>query len=126
MIPEITGVAEHTAESRDIIKPDMCPACGSPSREDSVFVYCTNDYCAPKIIAGLEHFAMKDAMDIEGFSEKTAELLLNELNIKSPVDLYYVKYEDLIKLEGFQDKKARNLINSIEKSKNPPCYFILQ
>ncbi|MGI6701501.1 MAG: NAD-dependent DNA ligase LigA [Christensenellales bacterium] len=118
VIPEITGVAEHTAESRDIIKPDMCPACGSPSREDSVFVYCTNDYCAPKIIAGLEHFAMKDAMDIEGFSEKTAELLLNELNIKSPVDLYYVKYEDLIKLEGFQDKKARNLINSIEKSKN--------
>jgi len=119
VIPEITGVAEHTPESRDIEKPKICPACNKEAYEDSVFVYCSNKIdCAPQIVAKLEHFAMKDAMDIEGFSEKTAELFYNELGVKSPVDLYRLKYEDLADLEGFKDKKIDNLLKSIEKSKD--------
>lgn len=57
-------------------------------------------------------------MDIDGFSEKTAELLLNELNVREFSDLYKLKKEDLMTLDGFGELKAQNLINAIEKSKD--------
>lgn len=119
VIPEIMGVAEHYEDSRDIEKPVTCPACGSDIIEEGSFLYCTNKVnCAPQIVAKLEHFASKDAMDIEGLSEKTAELLYNELKVKKPSDLYKIKYEDMVDLPSFKDKKIYNLLESIEKSKN--------
>lgn len=57
-------------------------------------------------------------MNIEGLSEKTAEKLFEELNLKDIADIYEIKYEDLIKLEGFKDKRAKNLLNAIENSKD--------
>ena len=99
--------------------PRYCPACGAPVRKDGVFYYCTNTVnCAPQIVAALDHFADKQCMDIEGFSEKTAEQLYNELHVSSPVDLYSLKEEDLLELDGFKEKKARNLLDSVERSKH--------
>lgn len=119
VIPEILGIAEHTSESRDIEKPTVCPYCGAPVEERGVFLYCTNtENCAPQIVQRLTHFAEKGAMDIDGFSEKTAELLLNELNVREFSDLYKLKKEDLMTLDGFGELKAHNLINAIEKSKD--------
>lgn len=119
VIPEIMGIAEHYDNSYDIVKPDKCPACGYDVVEDRAFIYCTNKInCAPQIVAKLEHFASKDAMDIDGFSEKTAEQLYNECNVKSAAHLYDLNYFDLIQLDGFKDKKVENLLGSIEKSKN--------
>ncbi len=119
VIPEILGIASHTSESREIEKPEICPYCGAPVEEKGVFLYCTNnETCAPQIVQKLTHFAEKGAMDIEGFSDKTAELLLNELKVKDFSDIYKLRKEDLTGLEGFGDLKAGNLIASIEKSKN--------
>lgn len=119
VIPEIMGVYEHTAESADILPPDKCPACGAPVRKEGAFYYCTNTVnCAPQIVATLDHFADKQCMDIEGFSEKTAEQLYNELHISSPVGLYSLTEADLLELDGFKEKKARNLLDSIERSKH--------
>lgn len=56
-------------------------------------------------------------MNIEGFSEKTAEQLFEKLDIKSIADLYRLKKEELLTLEKFGEKKAQNLLNAIEKSK---------
>lgn len=119
VIPEILGIASHTSESREIEKPKICPYCGAPVEEKGVFLYCTNnETCAPQIVRKLTHFAEKGAMDIEGFSDKTAELLLNELKVREFSDIYKLRKEDLTGLEGFGDLKAGNLIASIEKSKN--------
>jgi len=66
-------------------------------------------------------------MNIEGFSEKTAELLFDNINIKSISDLYRIKKEQLLTLPKFGDKKADNLINAIEKVKlfiSVFCIFI--
>ena len=118
VIPEITGLAMHTEDSKEITKPIVCPACGAPVKEEGVFLYCTNEEkCAPAIVASLDHFAQKSAMDIDGFSEKTAELLYNEYRIKYPYELYNLNFEQLMSLEGFKEKKANNLLSSIEKSK---------
>ncbi|MBR1748065.1 MAG: NAD-dependent DNA ligase LigA, partial [Clostridia bacterium] len=118
VIPEITGLAEAYDYSEEIKKPVVCPACGSPIEERGAFLYCSNaEHCAPAIVSALDHFASRPCMDVDGFSEKTAELLYNELGVKYPYQLYDLKKEDLLKLDGFKDKKADNLIKSLEKSK---------
>ncbi|MGN1042500.1 MAG: NAD-dependent DNA ligase LigA, partial [Christensenellales bacterium] len=119
VIPEITGVAEKGADSKEIQKPVVCPACGAKVRESGAFLYCTDpDHCAPTIVSFLDHFASKPCMNIDGFSEKTAELLYNELGIKFPYQLYDLTKDQLLKLDGFKEKKAENLLLSIEKSKD--------
>ncbi len=117
VIPEITGVAIENPNAKAVEKPTVCPACGAPVKEVGAFLFCTGDYCAPQIVSYLDHFASKDAMDIDGFSEKTAELLYNEKHFETPVDLMNLKAEDLFGLPGFADKKISNLLASIQKSK---------
>lgn len=118
VIPEIMGVAETYAESKEIERPVYCPACGAPVLEENVFLYCSNkENCAPCIVSKLAHYASKPCMDIEGFSDKTAEQLFNDLNVKTAADLYRLTKDRLLTLDGFKEKKADNLIQSIEKSK---------
>ena len=117
VIPEITGVAEEVSGARDVEKPSVCPACGAPVKEEGAFLYCTGEHCAPQIVSYLDHFASKDAMDIEGFSEKTAEQFYNELHMTSPVQLMSLKKEDIADLDRFGDKKAENLIAAVNAAK---------
>lgn len=118
VIPEITGVAEEVKGAKEVEKPTVCPACGAPVREEGAFIYCTGEHCAPQIVAALDHFASKDAMDIDGFSEKTAEQFYNELHLTSPVQLMQLRKEDIAGLDRFGDKKAENLVSAIAAAKN--------
>ena len=118
VIPEIMGVAEEAPDAKEVEKPTVCPACGAPVREEGAFLYCTGEHCAPQIVSCLDHFASKDAMDIDGFSEKTAEQFYNELHMTSPVGLMRLKKEDVVGLERFGDKKADNLIAAIAAAKD--------
>ncbi len=118
VIPEITGVAEYPENAIEIVPPKTCPHCGGDIVQDGVFLYCSNaEECAPRIISSLIHFGEKDAFDIEGFFEKTAEQLYNEFNVDSFDKLFTLTFDDIMKLEGFKDKKASNLLFEIEKSK---------
>lgn len=119
VIPEIMGVMETEDETQPIEKPTHCPACGSELIQDGVHMFCPNSLsCKPQLVSRMVHFASRDAMDIEGFSEKTAEKLFEELDLKDIPDIYELKYEDLIKLEGFKEKKTNNLLEAIENSKD--------
>ena len=118
VIPEITGVAEHTENSREIVPPAVCPACGAPVVQDGIFVKCSNTRaCADTIISALSHFCERDAMDIEGLSDKTLELLYGLNKVKAFHDIYALKQEDFDEVEGFRDKRTGNLLAAIEKSK---------
>ncbi|MBC8589803.1 NAD-dependent DNA ligase LigA [Wansuia hejianensis] len=118
VIPEILGTLETDEDTYEIEKPIYCPACHSELYQDGVHIFCPNSLsCKPQLVARLVHFASRDAMNIEGFSEKTAEKLLEELHIRDLPEIYEIKYEDLIKLEGFKEKKSNNLLEAIEKSK---------
>lgn len=120
VIPEIMGVAEENNESAQEIKaPTHCPACGSDLIQEGVHYFCENTLsCKPQMVKSIVHFGSREAMNIEGFSEKTAEQLFEKLDIKSIADLYRIKKEELLTLEKFGDKKAQNLLEAIEKSKN--------
>ena len=118
VIPEITGVAEHTENSREIVPPAVCPACGAPVVQDGIFVKCSNiRACANTIISALSHFCERDAMDIEGLSDKTLELLYGLNKVKAFHDIYALKQEDFDEVEGFRYKRTGNLLAAIEKSK---------
>ena len=119
VIPEILGIAEHTTNSREVEKPMVCPACGAPVIEEGVFLKCSNaKHCAPAIVSAMSHFASRDAMDIDGLSEKTFETLYNEGKLKHFVDIYNLQAGDFDGIEGFGDKKIANLLGAIEKSKD--------
>ena len=124
VIPEIMGVVESSLEcATEIRVPEVCPACGSHLVLDGAHYFCENTLsCKPQMVKSIVHFACRDAMNIEGFSEKTAEQLFEKLDIRSIADLYKLDYEELLTLDKFGPKKAQNLLNAIEKSKTPELY----
>ena len=119
VLPEILGTTEHYEHSQEIIPPKTCPVCGALVEEVGAHLFCTNKLCKDRLIAKLDHFASKNAMNIEGFSESTAEVLVEKKNVKNFSDLYKLTAEDFADLEGFKDKKISNLLTEIEKSKTP-------
>ena len=119
VIPEITGVAEQPEDAVEIEVPAVCPACGSPVEVRGVFAYCTDsEACEPALVSRFAHFVCRDAMDIEGLSEKTLELLYSEGKIRDFADLYSLSADDLTDLEGFKDKKIANILAAIAASKH--------
>ena len=119
VIPEIMGRVEDGAEGKPIEKPTVCPACGQPLVERGANLYCVNRLsCRPQAVARLAHFGSRDAMNITGFSEKTAGQLYDQCEIRDPADLYHLTREQLLSLEGFKDKKADNLLSALENSRH--------
>ncbi|WP_028591734.1 NAD-dependent DNA ligase LigA [Paenibacillus massiliensis] len=119
VIPEILGKVTEEQDGEEIVTPDHCPACGFPLVQRGAHLFCDNKLgCKPQIVARISHFASRDAMDIETFSDKTAVQLHDELELREPADLYSLEFDQLLKLERFGEKKANNLLAAIEKSKD--------
>lgn len=119
VIPEILmAVDENEDNTETIEKPKYCPYCHSELFYDNVHIYCTNSLaCKPQLEARLTHFASREAMNIEGLSEKTIKQMIEKLDISEMYELYDINEEDLYKLEGFKEKKVKKLIDAIQKSK---------
>lgn len=120
VIPEIMGrVGEAEPGETPIQPPTVCPACGQPLVERGAHLFCMNrQTCKPQAVARLAHFAGRNAMDIDTFSEKTAELLYDSLGVRDCADLYHLTVNDLLPLDGFQQKRAENLIAALDKSRH--------
>lgn len=127
VIPEIMGIVPESLEGSEEIKiPEVCPACGSHLVLTGAHYFCENTLsCKPQLVKSIVHYASREAMNIAGFSEKTAEQLFEKLNIKSISDLYKLKEEELIGLEKFGAKKAQNLLDAIESSKDCELYAFI-
>jgi len=117
VIPEILGSTEIPSTATDVVKPTVCPYCNSLLVEDGANIFCVNPDCKPRVVGALTHFASKDAMNVEGFSEMTASLLFDEFNVKKFSDLYEIEKDQLLTLEGFKDKKSKNIIDALKNSK---------
>lgn len=116
VIPEILGALGD--EGKEVEKITVCPYCKTPVVEVGANLFCPNEDCRPRVLAKLANFACKDGMNIDGFSEKTAGVLYDEVGVENFSELYTLDREKLVALDGFQDKKADNLLSAIEKSKN--------
>ena len=119
VIPEILSAVEGDVPERQVEKPTVCPACGAHVESRGAHLYCTNSLsCAPQIAGRLAHYASRDAMDIDTFSEKTAALFVEELKLKSIPDLYDLGPQDYMGLQGFGERRINNLLAAIERSKD--------
>ena len=120
VIPEITGrVGEPEEGETAILPPTHCPACGSPLVARGAHLFCMNRAsCRPQAIARMTHFASREAMDIEGLSEKTIAQLYDQMDIRDCADLYHITLEEALTLEGFKERKGQKLLKALEASKH--------
>ncbi len=127
IIPEVVSVvkAKRDGSEREFSMPERCPVCGGTVRCDAedekqtgtAAYRCTNGGCPAQLLRNLEHFASKDAMNIDGLGPSLIALLHREGLLRSPADFYTLKEEQLAGLERMGEKSARNRILAIAASK---------
>jgi len=129
IIPQIVGVVNPDRKNRpsEFNMPATCPACNSDlvKYDEEVAWRCVNPACPPQVRSRIEHFASRDAMDIEGLGESVVDQLVEKGLVKTYADLYQLKKEQLLPLERMAEKSAQNLINAIEKSKKQPVERVI-
>ncbi|MBR2722549.1 MAG: NAD-dependent DNA ligase LigA [Clostridia bacterium] len=122
IIPEV--VSSHPAmrdgSEKEFHMPTHCPSCGEPvfyDADEGAATRCVNLKCPAQLSRGIEHFASKDAMNIEGLGPQIVEALLKNGLISDAADLYSLTRKDVEEMERMGEKSAQNLIDSIERSK---------
>ncbi|HQX82463.1 MAG TPA: NAD-dependent DNA ligase LigA, partial [Vicinamibacterales bacterium] len=107
--------------------PTACPACQQSlaKAEDEVVWRCENASCPARLRRGLEHFAARKAMNIEGLGESLVNQLIDAGLVRSFADLYRLTTEQLAALERMGQKSAANVVAEIEKSKSADVWRVL-
>ncbi|MFW5968107.1 MAG: NAD-dependent DNA ligase LigA [Persicimonas sp.] len=118
VIPEVVERVETGDESErgePFEMPSHCPSCGAELVREGPNHFCPNGMSCPAQLKGrIEHFAARNAMDIEGLGEETVEQLVERGMVRSIPDLFELSVDDLAGLERFAEKSARNLYESID------------
>jgi len=120
VIPAIAERVPIQDEQRNtpFCMPDHCPVCGSTVGREGAYFYCTGQLvCVAQLKGAIEHFASKQALNIEGLGKKTVAQLVDEGLVRSLPDLYRLTKTDLVRLEGFADRSATLLLESIAASR---------
>lgn len=101
--------------------PAHCPVCGSAVAREGAYYYCTGQAaCLAQLKGSIEHFASKQALQIDGLGKKTVAQLVDRGLVKNLADLYRLTRDQLLTLDGFADRSADLLLNSIASSKRAP------
>ena len=123
IIPEV--VRSHPelrpADTKIFEMPTHCPSCGEPvfyDADEGAATRCTNSKCPAQLSRGIEHFASKDAMNIDGLGPQIVDALLKNQLITDAADLYTLTADEIAGMERMGEKSAQNLIDAIEKSKS--------
>lgn len=121
VIPEVVRavVEKRTGEEKDFKMPTTCPVCGGevirvPGQSVNK---CIGIECPARNLRNIEHFASKEAMNIDGLGEKVIEQLYEKGLIHNIADIYSLKVEDVASLKKDGKRFAEKLINNINKSK---------
>ncbi len=123
VIPEVVrSIPERRpAGTEEWTMPDQCPDCGSSVEqvEGEAVIRCTGGLvCPAQRRRALEHFASRQAMDIDGLGSKLIAQLVDQDLVHSPADLYRLDRDTLAGLERMAEKSADNLLESLENSKS--------
>ena len=123
VIPEVVAsVPESRPETaREFHMPATCPACGSPviRPKGETIARCSGGWvrCPAQKKNGLQHFASRKAMYIEGLGEQLIEQLVDKGWVETAADLYGLSLADFASLDRMAAKSAQNLVQALEKSK---------
>jgi DNA ligase (NAD+) len=129
VIPRVVGPANPEAPNRPErwVMPAHCPVCGSllQKPDDEAVWRCENSSCPSKLRRGLEHFASRGAMNIEGLGESLIAQLCDRGLVRSLADLYRLDLPMLEELERMGTKSATKLLKELDKSKSNPVWRLL-
>ena len=129
VIPRVVGPAHPEAADRPApwVMPTDCPTCNSPLHkpEDEAVWRCENSSCPSKLRRGLEHFASRGAMNIEGLGESLVAQLIESGLVKSVADVYQLTAEALEGLERMGQKSAAKVLREVDKSRRNPVWRLL-
>ena len=123
IIPEVVkSHPEHRSADAALFEmPTHCPSCGEPvfyDADEGAATRCTNSSCPAQLARSIEHFASKNAMNIDGLGPQIVDLLLKNHLIADVADLYTLTALQIAELERMGEKSAQNLIDAIERSKS--------
>jgi DNA ligase (NAD+) len=129
VIPEVVQVIveARTGREKKFTLPTECPVCGSKveRRDSEAVTRCVSRNCIAQLKERLRHFAMKDAMNIDGLGEKIVEQLVDEGLVKHWKDLFALEPKDFLALEGFAEKSAQKLASAISAARKPELYRLI-
>ena len=121
VIPKVVEVdpSERPDDSVEYAFPNQCPSCKSPLTRDAeeAVARCDNPICPAQLRRRLEHFASRNAMDIEGLGPAVVEQLVEQGLVKDLSDLYELDVASLGALERMGEKSAQNLLDGLARSK---------
>jgi DNA ligase (NAD+) len=134
VIPKVVApiLGLRPPDARPWVMPAACKECGSALKKDEEEVVwrCPNESCPAKIRRGLEHFASRAAMNIEGMGESLIDQLVEQRLVRDFADLYHLDAAELERLvvtpreprsERARPRKlgkvGRNVVAEIERSK---------
>ncbi len=123
VIPEVVSVVpeRRPAHAEPVALPAVCPVCGSPVVRDAdqAAARCSGGRsCPAQRKEEIKHFASRRAMDIQGLGDKLIEQLVDAGLVRTPADVFALRFETLSELARMGEKSARNLLAAIETAKS--------
>lgn len=121
IIPQIDSCLQDG--DSDIEIPKYCPVCGHETEvvteNASEVLMCKNTNCLGKLLGRLKFFVSKSAMNIEGLSEATLEVLIDKGWVKEFKDIYYLYQHgrEWEQLDGFGEKSVAKILDAIDWSR---------
>lgn len=132
VIPKVSAVVieKRPADAVEWHMPSHCPCSHhSPLHrpEGEANYYCTHGACPWQVRRRLEHFAGRDAMDIEGLGEKAIDQFVDAGLLTNIADIYDLlnKEAQILQLERWAPKSVEKLFNGINKSTQQPFERVL-
>ena len=129
IIPEVVRVLYELRpeQTQPFQMPTECPECSQPlvKPEDEAVTRCINASCPAIVRGALEHWASRDALDINGLGEKLVLQLVETGLVRSVADLYSLTVAQLVTLERMGQKSAEKLVQAIAASKQQPWERVL-
>jgi len=122
VIPEIESRIKQQGRKRSdpFAMPAHCPVCSSKVRREGAYYLCTAGLsCPAQLSTRLQHYASRDAMDIDYLGEQTAARLVEHGLVHDLADLYDLTVSDIEVLDGFAQHSAKQLRDAIQGTKKP-------
>ncbi|MBU3740673.1 MAG: NAD-dependent DNA ligase LigA [Candidatus Kapabacteria bacterium] len=132
VIPKVSAVVAtmrpHGAEPWSM--PHVCP-CDHRSQlhrpEGEANWYCDDSSCPWQVRRRLQHFASRDAMDIDGLGERAVDQFVEAGLLRDVADIYALpqRADNVLALERWAPKSFERLVAGIEQSKQQPYSRVL-
>lgn len=124
VIPEVVAAVleRRPADVRSFVMPTICPVCGSAivRSEGEAIARCSGGWvkCAAQRKGGLQHFASRRAMDIDGLGEQLIDRLVDQGLVATAADLYRLPLAKLAAIDRMGEKSAANILSALEQSRH--------